>query len=53
MLGAFDFRTPILIVRDPDVIKQLVVKDFDHFEDHMNFIDEKVRLRGGLQKKFS
>lgn len=40
--GLFDFRTPQYIIRDPDVIKQIAVKDFDHFEDHQSFTDEKV-----------
>ncbi len=38
----FDFRKPMYSVRDPDVVKQLAVKDFDHFEDHRSFVDEKV-----------
>lgn len=32
-------RSPQLFVRDPNVIKQLAVKDFDHFEDHPLFVD--------------
>lgn len=34
----------MLILRDPEVIKQMIIKDFDHFEDHRNLIDEKVML---------
>lgn len=45
VLGAFDFRKPIVVLRDPETIKQVVVKDFDHFEDHQNFIDEKASQR--------
>ncbi|XP_053677318.1 cytochrome P450 9e2-like [Anopheles nili] len=39
--GTFSLRTPSYIVRDPDMIKQITVKDFDHFVDHMsNGIEE-------------
>lgn len=42
ILGNFELGKPVLIVRDPETIKQMIVKDFDHFEDHRNFIDDKV-----------
>lgn len=35
--GDYHFYTPALIVRDPNLIKQIAVKDFDHFMDHFNF----------------
>lgn len=38
----FAFRTPQYLVRDPEIIKQIAVKDFDHFEDHSSFADEKI-----------
>lgn len=40
----FDFRQPFYFVRDPAIIKQLGVKDFDYFENHRSFIDEDVDL---------
>lgn len=40
----FDFRKPFYFIRDPEIIKQLAVKDFDHFENHRSFIDEDVDL---------
>lgn len=39
--GVFNFRTPQYLVRDPDIIKQMAVKDFDHFEERFKFIDGK------------
>ncbi|XP_050092165.1 cytochrome P450 9e2-like [Anopheles aquasalis] len=33
--GMFNVRQPAYIVRDPELIKQITVKDFDHFADHM------------------
>jgi len=38
IVGFFDLRSPILAIRDPDVLKQIAVKDFDHFEDHPLFV---------------
>uniref|UniRef100_A0AAT9UVC6 Cytochrome P450 6PZ27 n=1 Tax=Maconellicoccus hirsutus TaxID=177089 RepID=A0AAT9UVC6_MACHI len=31
--GYFNFHTPILMVRDPELIKYVFIKDFDHFYD--------------------
>lgn len=44
VFGLFDFRQPFFFVRDPEILKQLGVKDFDHFENHRSFIDEDVDL---------
>ncbi|KAJ8953901.1 hypothetical protein NQ318_019141 [Aromia moschata] len=40
--GMYDFTIPSLIIRDPDLIKQVTVKDFDHFVDHRAIIPEGV-----------
>lgn len=40
LFGVFTFRKPVLVVRDPDLLKQLAVKDSDHFEDHSALGDE-------------
>ncbi|XP_031624496.1 probable cytochrome P450 9f2 [Contarinia nasturtii] len=40
--GLFDFRVPHYVVRDPEAIKQITIKDFDHFEDHRAFTDEGI-----------
>lgn len=37
VLGIFDLRTPVVMIRDPQLIKRLLVTDFDHFQNH-NFI---------------
>ncbi|XP_053690938.1 probable cytochrome P450 9f2 [Sabethes cyaneus] len=34
VLGLFDTTTPMFVIRDPQLIKQIGVKDFDHFVDH-------------------
>jgi len=33
---------PIYLLRDPEIVKQVTIKDFDHFVDHRVLIDEKV-----------
>ncbi|KAJ8928373.1 hypothetical protein NQ314_019104 [Rhamnusium bicolor] len=38
--GLYQFVKPILILKDPDLIKQITVKDFDHFTDHRSFASE-------------
>ncbi|XP_058449767.1 probable cytochrome P450 9f2 [Malaya genurostris] len=34
VIGTYDFMKPIFMLRDPDVIKKITVKDFDFFPDH-------------------
>lgn len=38
--GVFELRNPITMIRDPELIKQIGVKDFDHFQNHRAPIDE-------------
>ncbi|XP_011869168.1 PREDICTED: cytochrome P450 9e2-like [Vollenhovia emeryi] len=40
--GTNNFGTPTILIRDPELIKDVIVKDFDHFPDHLTFIDESV-----------
>ncbi|XP_011705528.1 PREDICTED: cytochrome P450 9e2-like [Wasmannia auropunctata] len=41
-VGIVEMFNPTLLVRDPELIKDIVVKDFEHFPDHRSFIDESV-----------
>ncbi|KAH8391653.1 hypothetical protein KR200_008186 [Drosophila serrata] len=34
--GIFEQRQPLIMVRDPDLIKQITIKDFEHFINHRN-----------------
>ncbi|XP_062563384.1 probable cytochrome P450 9f2 [Armigeres subalbatus] len=34
IVGFYDLMKPIYMMRDPEVIKQITVKDFDYFMDH-------------------
>lgn len=38
----FEFRVPCYFIRDPEMIKQLAIKDFDSFTDRRVILDEKV-----------
>lgn len=40
--GTFELTNAITMIRDPDLIKQIAVKDFDHFTNHRTPIDEEV-----------
>nr|QTM97433.1 Cytochrome P450 [Sitophilus oryzae] len=40
--GAYQFSTPKIVIRDPDLIKAITVKDFDHFTDHVAMVDPKA-----------
>lgn len=40
--GQFDFAVRKYIVRDPEVLHRICVKDFDYFEDHRQIVDERV-----------
>jgi cytochrome P450 family 9 len=36
------FSNPFIMIRDLEVVKQIGVKDFDHFVDHFGGVDENV-----------
>ncbi|KAL3273890.1 hypothetical protein HHI36_015315 [Cryptolaemus montrouzieri] len=35
-IGIYQFNSPVLVLKSPEIIKQICVKDFDHFLDHRN-----------------
>ncbi|XP_044272375.1 cytochrome P450 9e2-like [Tribolium madens] len=39
--GIYQFLTPVLLIRDPELIKKITVKDFEHFVDHRIVIPEE------------
>ncbi|XP_066259998.1 cytochrome P450 9e2-like isoform X2 [Euwallacea similis] len=42
-IGMYQFYLPTLVLKDPEVIKQLTIKDFDYFTDHRNFaVSEEI-----------
>ncbi|KYM76793.1 Cytochrome P450 9e2 [Atta colombica] len=39
-VGMFDMNVPIVVIRDPELIKSIALKHFDNFMDHRSFINE-------------
>uniref|UniRef100_A0AAR5PXI1 Cytochrome P450 n=1 Tax=Dendroctonus ponderosae TaxID=77166 RepID=A0AAR5PXI1_DENPD len=37
--GMYQFSIPTLVIKDPELLKQLTVRDFDHFTDHRILVD--------------
>ncbi|KAH8279488.1 hypothetical protein KR026_011262, partial [Drosophila bipectinata] len=44
VVGVFNMRTAMVQINDPEIIKKICVKDFDHFPNHQTFINSKERL---------
>lgn len=40
--GKMNIYTPNIVIRDPELIKELGVKNFKHFPDHRMIIDERI-----------
>lgn len=40
--GIYEITHPIFVIRDPDLIKQITVQDFDHFVNHQGNFDVEV-----------
>lgn len=40
--GIYQFVLPTLVIKDIELLKQITVKDFDHFTDHRSFLPEKT-----------
>lgn len=35
--GSYDFTSPTIVLRDPELIKEITIKHFDHFTDHATY----------------
>lgn len=42
--GVFNMSTPIFLIRDPQVLKNMLIKDFEYFQDHADttFTDDDL-----------
>lgn len=50
MIGIFVRRTPVLVVKDPDLIKDILIKDFSSFTERGFTTHEKVSLTYSMQR---
>ncbi|XP_011150784.3 cytochrome P450 9e2-like isoform X1 [Harpegnathos saltator] len=59
-IGLMSMATPLVLLRDPELIKDVMVKDFEHFPDHKSIASEEAdplfgknvfSLRGNRWKK--
>ncbi|XP_058802741.1 cytochrome P450 9e2-like [Phymastichus coffea] len=41
-VGAFDFGRPVILLRDPELIKAITIKNFDSFQNHFIVFDEQL-----------
>ena len=41
-IGMFEFETPMLVIRDLELIKSIAVKNFDHFPNHRMAFDPEL-----------
>ncbi|XP_013172506.1 PREDICTED: probable cytochrome P450 9f2 [Papilio xuthus] len=41
-VGYIEAITPVVLIRDPEIIKHITVKDFDHFVNHKDFFPEEI-----------
>lgn len=39
-MGFFDFMTPVIMIRDLELLKSVTVKNFEHFVDHRTFMND-------------
>ncbi|XP_063957772.1 cytochrome P450 3A27-like isoform X1 [Lytechinus pictus] len=48
IVGVYNFRKPTLLVSDPDVVRKILVKDFDHFVNRDRAVLKNDLLDGGM-----
>ncbi|XP_012541379.2 cytochrome P450 9e2-like [Monomorium pharaonis] len=41
-VGMFDMTIPLVMIRDPELIKSITLKNFDMFINHRSFVDEEL-----------
>uniref|UniRef100_A0A0K8TUI8 unspecific monooxygenase n=1 Tax=Epiphyas postvittana TaxID=65032 RepID=A0A0K8TUI8_EPIPO len=42
MVGRFEFLKPYVLIKDPELLKKITVKDFDHFIDRSIAVDPEI-----------
>ncbi|XP_057322699.1 cytochrome P450 9e2-like [Microplitis mediator] len=41
-IGFYEFNKPLIMIRDLDILKNITVKNFEHFVDHRSFTDPEA-----------
>lgn len=47
LVGIWLYRKPVLMITDAKLVKQILIKDFDHFHDRVDDADEKFDALDG------
>jgi hypothetical protein len=42
LVGMFQVTTPNILIRDPQLVEEILIKNFSHFHDHGFDVDEKT-----------
>ncbi|KAF4519366.1 hypothetical protein B566_EDAN011372 [Ephemera danica] len=50
--GFYEFLTPLFMPIDPELIRDMSVKNFDHFSDRRGFVNEKCKTETSLESGF-
>ncbi|KAK9511837.1 hypothetical protein O3M35_000421 [Rhynocoris fuscipes] len=48
IVGIYELLSPVLVIRDPQLIEKILVKDFQYFTDHTKMVDDKGLFATGL-----
>lgn len=45
-VGFYDLTRPVYVIRDPELINTIAIRNFDNFCDHRNFVDDNEPMAG-------
>ncbi|XP_073988992.1 cytochrome P450 6k1-like isoform X1 [Rhodnius prolixus] len=49
VVGLYELMKPVLVIKDPKLLERILVKDFHHFVDHGNMLNEGLFSNGLFQ----
>lgn len=41
-VGQYELSNPVILIRDPELVKKILVKDFYHLADHRKYCDDVI-----------
>lgn len=41
-MGLFEAQKPLIFIKDPEIIKMVGIKEFEHFHNHRSLITEET-----------